>query len=512
MPETDPNVKRPACYSEKVRELPLSKSQYTKGIKCTKRLWLYRERRHLATKPSPVQDAIFTQGHQIGVLAHQLFPGGVLISEDQKDPEGALRSTAKAMNAGAPAIYEAAFRFEDLLIRADIVARNEDGTWDLYEVKSSTKVKPEHLPDVAIQKYVLLGAGLPLRRCHLVHLNNQYRRRDPVVVRDLFTIAPLDGEITDDFAEVEPRLATLRDAVKQTQEPTARISSVCRSPYLCEFKNYCWDSLDTGAIHYLGRIKDTKRFELMDLGIELVSQIPENFELSAAQAIEAQVARTGKTHIEHKPILEHFSELKWPLYFLDFETVGYALPEFPGTRPYEPLTFQYSLHIQEAPGAPLLHREFLYDQFNDPRPVVARQLVADLESLQTSGGTIVAYHASFEKGRMAEMGLEEFVPRVWDLEVPFARRWFWDLKFQGSSSIKKVLPALVPDMNYKHLTVQRGDEAQVKYNEFIRMTDGAARTQLRRDLLAYCEQDSLAMVKVLERLHLLFKIQIAGPR
>ena len=141
----------------------LSKSQYCKGRQCLRRVWLYNFRRDLAEAPSAFQETIFEQGHEVGRLAHQLFPGGILVAEDHTNPDGALARTAQLLRDGAPAIFEAAFLHENILIRADIVARNDNGTWDLFEVKSTTSVKDEHLHDAAIQRYVLSNAGFPLR-------------------------------------------------------------------------------------------------------------------------------------------------------------------------------------------------------------------------------------------------------------------------------------------------------------------------------------------------------------
>ena len=232
---------------------------------------------------------IFTQGHEVGRLAHQMFPGGVLIEQDHRDPEGALSATVTAINSGAPAIYEAAFQFEDLLVRADIVIRNNDGTWDLVEVKSSTKVKDEHLSDVAIQKFVISGSGLKLRRSCLLHLNSKYvRRADAISPVEIFTLAPLDAEIQDEYAQIVANLQSLRMIVRNSLEPSVRLSSACKNPYPCEFKGYCWDAVTTDSIHYLGRILDKKRNALLDKNIETISQIPDGFALSEAQEVEAK--------------------------------------------------------------------------------------------------------------------------------------------------------------------------------------------------------------------------------
>lgn len=489
-----------------VNRNPLSKSQYTKGLTCLKKLWLYRERRELATPPSEVQDAIFTQGHEVGKLAHKLFPNGVLIEEDHTDPAGALASTKSAMSSGAEAIFEAAFQFEDILVRTDILSKNSDGTWELVEVKSSTKVKNEHLPDVAIQKFVLIKFGLPLGRSCLLHLNSEYVRNGDIFPPKLFTLAHVDEKIGDEYSQIERHLAVIRATVKVPNEPEVRLSSACKNPHPCEFKEYCWKQTAPESIHFLGRIGDKKRGQLLDQNIELIEHIPKDFELTEAQKIEHLCHLKRSAHVDKAKIEEHLSQLTWPLYFLDFEAVGYAIPEYEGTRPYEALAFQYSLHIQREPGGALEHREFLHKEDSDPRTAVANQLVRDIGPT----GSVVAYHASYEKGRIEEMiercpeiasELQGLIKRIWDLETPFTKRWYWDHRFQGSSSIKKVLPVLVPAMSYENLGIQRGDEAQLQYQRFLKLpADSSDRETIRKNLLSYCEQDSLAMARLLDAL------------
>jgi hypothetical protein len=491
---------------------PFSKTQYVRGLSCARRLWLDRERPDLARERTEAEEGILRQGDAVGRLARELFPGGVKIRQDHRDPAGAIRATREAMAARVPAIYEAAFQHEDILVRVDILARNPEKTHDLIEVKSSTSVKPEHLHDVAIQKHVLTRAGIKLRRSCLAHINSDYVRSSEVVnVLQLFRVVPMDKEIDPYLAAIVANMKNLRELARRGSEPEAAIGSVCKKPYGCEFRDHCWQGVDEKSIHVLGRINDKMRAALLSQGIKLLSQIPADFELTDAQRAETDCARAGKARLDRTHVREHLSALKWPRYFLDFESVGFAIPEYLRTKPYEPLTFQYSLDIQKTEGGPIEHREFIVDvRSGDPRPAVARRLVQDIGP----EGSVVAYHASFERARIADMialvpadvaaKLQSIEARVWDLERPFRKRWYWDPRFKGSSSIKSVLPVVVPSLDYKGLAIQGGNHAQQAYAELLKLRLGEPRREeLRHELLEYCALDTRAMVEVLRFLEAL---------
>lgn len=482
----------------------LSKSRYVKGRQCLRRIWLWNYRRDLAEAPSATQERIFEQGHEVGTLAHQLFPGGVLVEQDHTDSDGALARTARLIEDGAPAIFEAAFLFDNILVRADIVARNSDGFWDLFEVKSSTSLKKEHLKDVALQRHVLKGAGFPVRSVHLIHLNREYVRRGPIDVQSLFSRERLDDQIEEASAEIPTYLAAIRASLAHEDEPKAMIGSVCKNPYPCEFKLYCWLGVEPDSIHFLSRITDKRRIELLERAIEKIGDVPDDIALSDLQFVQVKVERDGMPNIEREKISGHLAKLCYPRWFLDFETYGFAIPEYDGTRSYEQLPFQFSLHVQDAPGAALRHIEFLHLEKSDPRRALAEALVSAVGDT----GSVITYHQSFERGRIEELAaafpdlkpkLDSIVQRLWDLETPFAKKWFYDSRFQGSSSIKRVLPVLVPSMSYDDMEIGKGDVAQLKYFEMIAMpTASPEREKICRDLLDYCRQDTLAMVKILE--------------
>lgn len=492
-----------AAKSGRIDNPRLSKSQYCKGRKCLKRVWLYNHPRDLAEAPGEFQQHLFDQGHEVGDLARTWFPDGKLIADSYKETESALKNTRDAIKAGAKVLFEAAIIFDNILVRADVLKINDDGSVDLIEVKSTNSVKKEHLDDVAVQKYVLEGAGMSVRDCFVMHLNPKYVRQGPLDVQALFVIESVSEQIKENVEEAEEYIKLIRAHLALGNEPLADIGSICKNPYRCEFYDYCWSNVTEDSIHVLSRISAKKRIALTEMGIEHIKDIPETFELTENQIVQRNCAVTGEPHIELPKIGPFLKSLKWPIYFLDFETVQFAIPQMDGTSPYQHLTFQYSLHIQKSPGGPINHKDYLSTANADPRRSFANQLCLDIPMDE---GSVVVYYASFEKSKITNLAdtfdelshhLQHIAGRLWDLETPFGRRWFYEHSFAGRSSIKTVLPALVPDLSYADLKIQKGDVAQARYLDLITTDDSNLRARLTEELKAYCHRDTWAMVQLL---------------
>lgn len=457
-------------------------------------------------EPSLFQKSIMIQGTEVGKLARNLFPSGVLIEEDYKNLANALEHTNEVMKANSEAIFEGAFIYENVLIRVDILKRNSDGSFDLIEVKSSTSVKKEHLPDCAVQAYVLEKLGFKLNHVCIMYLNNKYVRRGELDLSELFIIKAIENELHDELISVPIYLRAINDTLEKDEEPFWHIGSICNSPYVCEFKNYCWGEVSEKAIHFISRISDNQRLTLIEMGVELVKDVPDDFKLSELQKIQVDCEKNQTEFFDNDSIKGHLSELQYPLYFLDFETYGYAVPEYDGTRPYQHLPFQYSLHVMRNPGAKLEHFEFLFSEKENPSRTLAEKLVQHIGP----AGTVIVYYASFEGGRLDDLAIEfnDLAPqlqsirdRLWDLQIPFAKRWYCHPDFKGSASIKNVLPVLVPNLSYGSLDIQKGDVAQLKYQELINLPKGSGeRKVIENALLEYCKLDTLAMVKILQKI------------
>lgn len=490
-----------------VKPARLSKSQYTRGLQCHKSLWLYRNRKNLIPEVSEGQQVIFDQGQVVGLLAHKRFPGGVLIEEDHAHVPEALASTQAAVKAGAKALYEAGAIFENVLVRADIIVKNKDGrSWDLIEVKSSTGVHDVYLNDVAVQRYVLEGAGFPIRKTFLMHINNKYVRKGAISAKGYFTLEDISVVSKELQKTVPTHLKAMQAMLAKIGTPAIGIGAHCHDPYPCEFIGHCWARVPDYSVFDLGGARFEKKMAWWRRGIKSVADIPDDCMLSDGQSIQVEVAKSGRPHIDAPAIAEMLSELSYPLYFLDFETVNPALPPYDGLRPFQQLPFQASVHILDKKGGKVKHAEFLDNGRQDPRPGIAAFLVNTIGPK----GTVIAYNKGFEGNCLKELAafspkqakrLLSMKERLWDLAGPFRKAHYVHPKFQGSWSIKTVLPTLVPTMTYEGMPIHDGGGAQVAYMNLMSGKLSAAKIRsTMKDLKDYCGQDTMAMVVLLKHL------------
>ncbi len=480
----------------------LSKSQYLRGLQCHKALWLYRHRRELMAPVDANREALFATGHEVGGLAQARFPGGVEIDFDGDFNAMATR-TAELIEQGASVIYEATFISDGLLAMADILLRDGDA-WDFYEVKSSTRVKPYHLHDAALQ-WRILGDHIALRRAHIMHINNAYRHAGELDLQQLFRCVDVTDAVAQRQADLPSRLASMQ-AMLAGAEPDIAIGMHCHNPFECDFKSHCWQSVPSPSVFDLYQLRGERKFELYHQGLVRYRDL-QHTPLSPAQALQVNTAMSGEAHIDRQRIGDFIGSASYPIHFLDFETLQHAIPKFTGQRPYQQLPFQYSLHILHADGE-LEHREYLADEHADPRAGVAAQLVADLGKQ----GSIVAYSQSTEIAAIntlanhcpaAAAELRASVTRFIDLLTPFRGLMYYHPEFNGSFSIKSVLPAMFPDdpeADYARLEIQDGRMAMTIYNGLADLDDENQRQRTRDALRAYCRLDTLAMVKIWQAL------------
>lgn len=483
----------------------LSKSQYCKGKNCLKSIWLYNFEKRFADSPSEFQAILFRQGNEVGDLARRYFGNGEFIDEDYKKPDEAIEHTKKAIaDVNIKYIYEAALQFEDCLVRVDVLQRNEDDSFDLIEVKSTNSAKKHHLDDVAIQKFVAEKSGLKIRNAHLMHLNRNYIRIGDLSLNQLFEIDNVSTEIEGPLKEVPNYLEQIRATLKLKKAPKISIGSQCSNPYDCEFKGHCWEDVDHLSIHKLPRITDKKRSLLIKQNVLTMDKVPKDFDLSVPQLAHVLAAKKNEAIVGNESIEQHLDALNYPLYFLDFEAVSYAIPRFNNTSPYTQIPFQYSLHIKNSPDSKVTHKEFLHTTDTDPRRALAEQLCSEIEN---NGGSVIVYHAQFERMILKDLGnlfvdleenLSDMVSRLWDLEEPFAKRHYCHPLFGGSSSIKVVLPVFCPSLSYADLEIQKGDVAAKIYMEMVqgRGDQSGAVSALKE----YCKRDTIAMVEILSEL------------
>lgn len=481
--------------------ITITKSKYMAGVQCLKRLYLLVHSPELAGGMDAAAFSIMDQGRQVGKLARQLFPGGVEVRTG--NPQEAIRITQELIaNPDIPAIFEGAFELDGVFVRVDILHRRRDGRWRLIEVKSSASLKQEHFDDVAIQYRVISKSGLHVASCHLAHVDRNY----------VFPGGSIDAwrffrikNLTRNVMRLQPKLTfQLRSEFRvlaMPEVPTLPIGPHCTSPVLCEFFDHCNPPRASDHIGYLPRIHASAMEHLEEMGIASIRDVPDDFELTEIQRRAATCVQTGEAWFSAE-LGEVLSGLTYPLYFIDFETVNRAIPLFPGMRPYDQLPFQFSVHVLREPGVEPEHHEFLATDASDPR----QEFTASLCSALGKNGSIVVYSA-FESQRLWELAawLPDFADRIkgiqarlWDL-LPIVRSHVYHPAFVGSYSIKNVLPALVPGMTYEGMEVADGTDAGLAWEALTRSgLDQTERNRIKRALLDYCGQDTLALVKLLD--------------
>lgn len=482
----------------------LSKSQYTRGITCMKSLWFYQNARDKQTPPDSMQQMIFDQGTNVGELACKLYPGGILIYEDHEHLAEAVESTKKAIDAGATILYEGAGKFDNVVVRADILKKNIDGTWDIIEVKSSTKVKEIHIQDISVQKYVLEGAGFKIRKSFLMHINSKYVRDGDVDAGQLFMREEVTNEIAFLMDGIPAHLSAFQAMLREETPPDVKFGPRCSTPYPCDFKDHCWKDVPEDSVWTLTGIHKKKAAEIWREGYKKITDIPDTLKLNKKQDLQRSVMKRNQVHIEMEEIRKHLDELVWPLFFLDFETVAPCVPPYNNLQPFQNLTFQASIHTQKEPLGPVEHYELLCEPDKDPRKEMTEFL---LDSIGREG-SVIAYNAPFEKGCLLKLAkvyedqearLISMVARLWDVATPFAKAWYMDPKFHGRWSLKITLPVLVPSMSYADMDIAEGGSAAKVYFDAMNGTL-ENKEKIFKAMLAYCGQDTLAMVEILNYL------------
>ena len=482
----------------------LSKSTFIRGLQCEKSLYLYKHHYNLKDEISPQLQAIFNQGHRVGELAQDLFSGGVDASPPNhfKMQESVLKTQAFIEN-GEKIIYEATFQYNGVLAALDILVKDDDG-WKAYEVKSSTKVSDTYLNDAAIQYYAIVNSGIALKDIAIVYINNQYVKNGAIDVQQLFTIESVYDQVQDLLPNIPNRVARLKQVIAQKEAPAIGIGPQCADPYNCDFKGHCWKHIPEYSIFDISRLGSTKKFELYDNGVTTFEQMDlESTSLNANQLLQVTSELDNTSWIDRPKIKDFIQDLNYPLYFLDFETMGTAIPIFDNSRPYQQLVFQYSLHIQNEAND-VTHREYLAEAHpnRDPREAFIKQLINDCGD----AGDILVYNIGFERGKLNDLinvyphyenDINNIINRLKDLMIPFQQKWYYTPEMKGSYSIKAVLPALVPELSYQDLEIQEGGTASNTFTQMVNGTFAGDVAKTRQALLDYCKLDTLAMVEIL---------------
>ena len=506
----------------------LSKSKYTTYCQCPKALWL---KTYDPDKATPIDEAAmarFAAGNEVGDLAMGLFGDFVEVTTKKEDPSTSsgqaldlvamIGKTNQCLANGTENIAEASFAWEGNYCAVDILHKTAAG-WAIYEVKSSTgsddpkkntrATLQKYAYDIAYQKFVLEKCGINVDGVYLVRLNSNYVRGEELDIQQLFHITDMNELVAEESLVIEQKVAAAQNMLKQSTPPCIEIGKQCKKPYQCTFFDYCRGELPENSVFELYRLPFAKKLELFKAGKVTISQLDREDARNMIQHIQLDTYLMGE-EIDKEGIRKFLAKnIHYPLYFLDFETSQYAIPQFKDSKPYQQIPFQYSLHYIDEPGGELKHTDYLGDGVNDPRRALAEQLVHDIPL----GACTTAYNKNFECGRIRELAntypdlrghLMDICDHIVDFLDPFREGYFYKESMHGSFSIKKVLPALFPDdpeLDYHNLTggVQNGGDAMTIYPKMGKMTP-EEREKTRHALLDYCGLDTYAMVKVWEKL------------
>jgi len=484
--------------------MTLSKSQYIRGLQCHKSLWLYKNKPELRDAHDTAQESLFNTGHTVGELSKELIPHGEAILFDASDFKGMIRKTQELIAHGTEVIYEATFNEGGIFAMVDILVKNADA-WDMYEVKASTEVKEVHLDDVAVQWHAL-SQSITLNRAYVIHIDNSYVRHGELDVEALFSIADVTEHTLEKQADVHVQIEEMQQML-EGEMPNIDIGKHCDSPYACDFKGHCWKHIPTPSVFNISYAMG-KQWTLYEQGIITIEEIPKDFHFGFNATLQIKHHKSQEIKIEKSKIKEFLDTITYPINFFDFETFQNAIPRFDNQRPYAQMPFQYSLHILHEDGT-LEHKEFLGDENSDPRLPLAKQMLKDISPT----GSIVAYSQGFEKGKIRDLAalheklsddLLALNERFVDIADPFQHKHYYHPKFNGRYSIKIVLPTLFPnddEFDYKKLgSVQNGGDAMDTFANLYLLKDESKKEHIRKDLLAYCRLDTLAMVRIWERL------------
>ena len=479
----------------------LSKSRYMAGHQCHLRLWYDVHERHLMPPISEAQQAIFNTGHQVGDLARERYPGGHLIAHDYRNIPAALAETQRLIEAGtAPAMFEPAFRHNNVLARVDVLERIPVGGWRIVEVKSTTRCKPEHIPDVAVQLWVLRGAGLDVRDAGVLTLNREYIYDGIRLDLDaLFKFHPVLDEADALLDSVGADVAEMQAMFAADSAPDIHPDQHCLKPYVCPYYQHCTQDIPQPehGIGELSGIRPERREELEAEGITEVRDVREDFPLNQLQSIIRQ-AVSDERDIVHGDLARSLAGITPPVRHLDFETFQPAIPRFAGTRTYDQIPFLFSVHTETDCGQ-AEHVEYMHEDDSDPRPTLIGRL---LESLGDEG-SICAY-SSFERMQIKALAaafpeyahtLDAIATRLVDLHQ-IVRRNYYHPGFHGSFSLKSVVPVIAPHLSYDDLEVTDGRMASIWYDRAVSSADSGEQRRIFNNLRAYCARDTLAMVEL----------------
>lgn len=503
--------------------MTLSKSDYMLFLRHPAWLWL---KKYDKSKLPPIDEdtqAMFDVGHEFESYAEQLFPDAVRLGFSNYDSYLALTNrTLNEINNGTQTILQGRLEADGLTCIFDVLQKVDDKEFDLIEIKSTTKAKPEHEFDLAFQLLVLEKSGYKVRNIAVVHANKEYERGGEIDSHLLCTQTDITDKVRALSDITQQQVVAAQSVLNSRTMPDISLRHVNKvgipgvSQWFQEWMTI-FKLLKPNNDHYnvyeLSYPTGEQIGKLEDAGITRIADIPDELVLRPKQFAQIKTTREDKPIIDKEKIREFLDSFQYPLYFFDYETMSSIIPTFDGMSPYKDYPFQYSLHVLRSPTSEVEHYEYLHAENSNPMPGLLNQLKQDIDG----EGTVLAWNMSYEKGcndRMAALYPEhaEFLMklngRINDLMIPFSEMWYFHKDFFGSASVKKVLPVMAPELSYKELDVNNGLLARRMWTQTV--LEGKhqdRRAEIMENLSKYCTLDTYAMVRIYEELQKIIEIQ-----
>ena len=492
----------------------ITKTIYLEFLACAKNAWLKQYKPELAAnfELSAFEKSLVANGNLVELWARKLFPSGILVEEFG---EAATIKTQQYIKDEQSVIFQSTFILGNFLARNDVLEYDKDSDcWNLYEIKGTNTVKEngeerDHVEDAAFQYIILRDCGIKIGRVNIIHLNKEYIRGDEINVYELFVIDDITDKILEREDVTREKMSKAEEVLFQKDENALECTCIYqgRSNH-CSTFHYSHPEVPEYSIHDLSRIGNSKKklAELVNSGILDINDIPDGFKLSDTQRNQTDVHKSQVPIVDHLAIKNELESLNYPLYFLDYETYPPAIPLFKGFRPYQHIPFQFSLHVLNSSDGDLEHHEYLHTDNSDP----TEGIISALKESIGPDGNIIVWYKPFERTRNSELGelspsnrefLSDINNRIYDLMDLFHKQMHVHPNFRGSTSIKKVLPVLVPELNYKELAIREGGSAmEAWFEKILNASSEEEKNETAKNLLKYCYMDTYAMYAIWKEL------------
>ena len=467
------------------KNLTLSKSDYQLYLDAPMHLWAYKHDQ-IQKQPTEFEIHVMNQGYEVEELARDYLKEFVVNSENGEKVEFQRTFTDKQFTARTDAL----------------VYKPEIASFDLYEIKSSTSLKPEHIIDAGFQ-YLVVNKEIKVNRVFILHMNKDYVRIGNLNIENLFITEDVTHKVQEILIDID---INREEALSVIQKNNHEGIKNCYKPKDCPCPDLCHPILPEYSIYDIPRISEKKKIQLLDQGIVDIKDVPSTFPLNDKQRNIVEVAQAGKPFIDPKSIKREFEHFEYPLYFLDYETFLSAIPSFDGYHPQQQMVFQYSLHKMESLDGEVTHTEHLSITNDDPSISLVESLIKNIGN----SGTVFVWNKTFEIGRNIELSeihpdytdfFENLNERTYDLGDFINYGMFIHPDFKGSWSIKNVLPVMVPQLSYSDMEIGKGDQAMMAWWRLINDEFPVNEVEKTKTaLLEYCKLDTFAMVEIFRRI------------